>query len=91
MPIMIKHFKNTQSNKFVIFSQYLKKEVRNWVHFLHADKHLQVGIIVFDEVARHVQSTQNINLVIFLQYPKKKLLQLLLCSIVMKNTYFRGV
>ena len=30
--------------------QYVKKEVRNGIHFLHADKHqsLKVGIIVFD-------------------------------------------
>ena len=30
---MIKHFQSTQSNKFVTFLQYLKKEVRNGVHF----------------------------------------------------------
>ena len=37
------------------------------------------------EVVRHVQSNQNKKLVIFLEYIKKKLLQLLLCSIVMQN------
>ena len=36
---MIKHFKSSQSNKFAIFWQYFKKEVRNGVHFLHADNH----------------------------------------------------
>ena len=36
---MIKQFQSTQSNKFVTSLQYLKKEVRNGVHFLHADKH----------------------------------------------------
>ena len=36
---MIKHCQSTQSNKFAISLQYLKKEVRNGVHFLHADKH----------------------------------------------------
>ena len=36
---MIKHSQSTQSNKFAISLQYLKKEVRNGVHFLHADKH----------------------------------------------------
>ena len=48
---MIKHSQSTQSNKFAISLQYLKKEVKNGVHFLHADsfyKFLQVGIIVFD-------------------------------------------
>ena len=44
---MIKHSQSTQSNKFAIFLQYRKKEVRNGVHFWHANKH-QVGIIVFD-------------------------------------------
>ena len=36
---MIKHSQSTHSNKFVISLQYLKKEVRNGVRFLHADKH----------------------------------------------------
>ena len=37
------------------------------------------------EVTRYIQSTKNRKLVIFLQYIKKKVLQLLLCSIVMQN------
>ena len=36
---MIKHSQCTQSNKFSISLQYLKKEVRNRIHFLNADKH----------------------------------------------------
>ena len=36
---MTKHSQSTQSNKFAISLQYLKKEVRDGVHFLHADKH----------------------------------------------------
>ena len=36
---MIKHSPSTQINKFVIFLQYIKKEVRDGVHFLHLDKH----------------------------------------------------
>ena len=46
---MIKHSQRTWSNNFAISLKYLKNEVTNGVHFLHADKHLQVGIIVFDE------------------------------------------
>ena len=45
-----------------------KKEVRSWVHFLHADKHqsfCKLALSCFMEVARHVQSTQW-KLVIFL-------------------------
>ena len=44
---MIKHSQSIQSNKFAISLQYLKKEIRGGVYFLHADKHqkfLQVGI-----------------------------------------------
>ena len=83
---MIKHSQITQNNKFVMSLQYLKKEVRNGVHFLHADKcqsfHKLSSFLM--EVVRHVQNTQNKKLVI-LQYIKKKLLQLLLCFIVMQN------
>ena len=59
--------------------QYLKKEVRDWVHFLQADKHqsfYKLALLFLMEKARHVQSTQNRKLVIFLQYLKKKVLQL---------------
>ena len=85
---MIQHSQSTQSNKFAISLQYLKKEVRNGVHFLHADKHqnfYKLALSFLMEVARHVQSTQNRKLVKFLQYIKKNVLQLLLCSIVMQN------
>ena len=51
LALMMDMIKSTQSTKFVIFLQYLKKEVRNGVHFLYADEHqtklLQIGIIVF--------------------------------------------
>ena len=72
---MIKHFQSTQSNKFAISFQYLRKEVRNVVHFLDADKHqsfYKLTLSFLMEVARYVQSTQNRKLVIFLQYIKKK-------------------
>ena len=36
---MIKHSQSTQSNKFAIPLQYLKKEVRKGVHCVHADEH----------------------------------------------------
>ena len=36
---MIKHSQSTQSNKFVISLQCLKKEVRNGDQVLHTDKH----------------------------------------------------
>ena len=66
---MIKHSQSTQSNKFAISLQYLKK-VRKGVHFLYADEHqsfYKLGLFFLMEVTRHVQSTQNRKLVIFLQ------------------------
>ena len=36
---MIKQSQSTQSNKFAICLQYIKTEVGDGVHFLHADKH----------------------------------------------------
>ena len=92
---IIKHSQSTQSKKFAISLQYLKKEVKGGVHFLHTNKHqsfYKLTLSFFMEVARHVQSTQNRKLVIFLQYNKKKVLQVLLCSVVMQNIQiFYGV
>ena len=71
---MIKCFQITQSNKFAISLQYLKREVRNRDHFWHADKveSFYKSVLSFlMEVAGHVQNTQNRNLVIFLQYIRK--------------------
>ena len=50
---MIKHSKNTQSNKFAISSHYLKKEVRDGVQFLHVDKYqsfCKLALLVFSVV-----------------------------------------
>ena len=41
----------TQTNKFAISLQYLKKEVTDEVDFLHADKHgnfLQIDTMIFE-------------------------------------------
>ena len=59
---MVKHSQITQNNKFAKPSQYLKKEVRDGVHFLHANKHqicYKLALLFWMEVAKHVQSTQN--------------------------------
>ena len=75
---MIKHSLSSQSNTFAISLQYLRKEVRDKVHFLHADKHETFYKMAFSflmEVARHVKSTQNRKVVIFLQYNQKKVSQ----------------
>ena len=71
---MVKHSQITQSNKFGISKQYLKKEVRNGGNFWHADKRQSFYKLVlsfFMEVAIHFQNSQNRKLVIFLQYIKK--------------------
>ena len=77
---MIKHSQSTQSNKFAISLQYLKKEVRDVVHFLHSEKQSfhKLALSFLMEVVRYVQSTQNRELVIFLLYIKKKVSRLLL-------------
>ena len=36
---IVKHSQNSQNSKFATSLQYLKKEVRYEVDFLHADKH----------------------------------------------------
>ena len=36
---MVKHSQSFQNSKFAMSLQYLKKEVRDEVDFLHADKH----------------------------------------------------
>ena len=72
---MIKHCQSTQNNKFAILLQYLKKEVRDGVHFLDADKHQsfhKLALFFLMEEAKYVQSNLNRKLVIFLQYLKKK-------------------
>ena len=53
---MIKHSQSTQSNKFVLPLQYLEKEVRDGVHFLHVDKHqsfYKLALLFLVEVIRH--------------------------------------
>ena len=85
---MIWHSESAQGDKFAISFQHLEKEVRNGLHFLHADKHqnfYKLALSFLMEVARNVQSTENMKLLRFLQYVKKKVLQLLLCFVVMQN------
>ena len=36
---MVDHSQSSENSKFAMFLQYLKKEVRDEVDFLHADKH----------------------------------------------------
>ena len=62
---MVKHSQSSQNSKFAMSLQYLKKEVRDEVDFLHVDKHqsfLQVdfntlGIKVFYKVIGMIMKT----------------------------------
>ena len=42
---MVKHFQSSPNSKFTMSAQYLKREVRDVVDFLNADKH-QSGLQV---------------------------------------------
>ena len=92
---MIKYSQSTQSNKFALSKEYLRKKARDGVHFLLADKYqsfYKLALMLLMEVARHIQSTKDRKSVIFLQYSKKRMLQLVLCSVVMQNIqiFYRG-
>ena len=47
---MVKGFQSFQNSKFAMSSQYLKKEVRDEVDFLHADKHQSVVQVDFNNL-----------------------------------------
>ena len=85
---MVKHSQSTQNNKFSIPSQYLKKEVRDGVDFLNANKYqsfYKLALSFLMEVTRRAQSTQNRKLIMLLQCLNKKVLQLFLCSMLIQN------
>ena len=81
---MIKYSLSSQNSKFEMSLQYLKKEVRNEVDFLHADKHqsfLQVDfnilcikdsykaiLSLLIDMIKHSQSNQSKKFAISLQY-----------------------
>ena len=74
--------------KVILSLQYLRKKIRNGVHFLHVNWHqnfFKLALLFLMEVPRHVRSIQTRKSVMCSQYIKKKVLQLLLCSIVMQN------
>ena len=58
---MVKHSQSFQNSKFAMSLQYLKKEVRDEVDFLHADKHvsfIQIDTVIFDGDGQTFQSYQ---------------------------------
>ena len=76
---MIKHSQITQSSKFTISLQYVKKEVTNGGDFWYPDKRqsfCKLVLSILKEVARYFQNTQNRKFVVFLQYIKGTLMQI---------------
>ena len=87
---MVKYFQSSQNSKFPLSLQHIKKEVRDEVDFLHADKHqnfLQVDfnilsikvfykviLLVLMGMVKHSQGTQSKKLAIALQYLKNKII-----------------
>ena len=51
---MVKHFQNSQNGKFTISVQYLKKEVRDEVGFLYADKYQNSRQVDFNTLGTKV-------------------------------------
>ena len=86
---MMKNSQSSQNSKFAISLQYLKKEVRDEVDFLHADKHQSFLQVDFNTLGINVpyrvtlsllmgvikcsQRTQSNKFVITLQYLKKEI------------------
>ena len=72
---MASHPQITQNNKFAISLQYLKKEVRGEVDFLHAEKYeslLEIDAMIFVGLIKHSQSSQNSKFAISLSNISKK-------------------
>ena len=89
---MIRHSQITQSNKFALSLQYLKKWHANKRHANKRQSFCKLLLSLLMEVVIHVQNTLNRKLVIVLQYIKKNLSQLL-CVLLWCKTfrYFTGV
>ena len=72
---MLKHSQSTRNNMFAIASQDLKKEVRDGVHFLHANKYqsfYKLAILFLMEVADIPKVPEIISWEYFCNILKKK-------------------
>ena len=69
-----RHAKITQSKKFAISLQFLKKEVNEEVDFLNAGKHKKLMILmILMEMVKHFQRSKNSKFTISVQYLKKEI------------------
>ena len=57
---MVKHSQSSQNSKFAMSLQYLKKEVKDEVDFLHADKHQSFLKVYFNTLGIKVSYKVNI-------------------------------
>ena len=91
---MVKHFQSSQNSKFAVSLQYLKKEVKDEICFLHADKHQSFLQVDFNTLGTKVsykvilslsmgmnkdsQTTQSKKFAISLQYLRKYFLLIMM-------------
>ena len=59
---MVKHFQSSENSEFAMSLQYLKKEVKDEVDFLHADKHQSFLKVYFNTLGINV--SYNVDIVI---------------------------
>ena len=59
---MVKHSQSSQNSKFAMSLQYLKKEVKDEVDFLHADKHQSFLKVYFNTLG--IKVSYNVDIVI---------------------------
>ena len=74
---MIRHSQNSQNSKFAMSLQYLKKEVRDEVDFLHADKHQSFLPVDFSTLAIKVSYKGILSFIIVIKVSKVISLQYL--------------
>ena len=70
---MARYAQITQDNKFAISLQYLQKELRDEVDFLHVDNYeslLQIDTMIL--ILKHSERSQNSKFAMVLQYLKKQ-------------------
>ena len=63
---MVKHSRSPQKSKFAMSLQYLKKQVRDDVDFLHADKHQSFLQVDFKIYLGHRSLPQDVVLSLFM-------------------------
>ena len=90
---MVKHFQSSQNSKFPMSLEYVKKEVRDKVDFLHADKRqsfpqvdfisYKVILLLSMSMMKHSQSTQSNKFANLCNISEKKFgMQFIFCMLI---------